>query len=111
MKLEYVYASMLLNALKQKISEKNIRNIITAIGVTPDDEQIATLIQILKDVNIDEILSQAHVVYVQGAEQPIEAIMEPDVAVEAKTEEVSQGLDVLFGTYEEKKSDESESLS
>ena len=100
--MEYVYASLLLNALKQKISKKNIRNIIEAIGETPDDEQIATLIQILEDVNIDEILSQAHFVYVQGTEEPVQELKEPEVSIESNDEDVSQGLDALFGTYEEK---------
>ena len=109
--MEYVYASLLLNALNQKISEENIRNIIMSIGEMPDEDQIRTLIQILEDVEIDEILSKAHVVYVQGVEQPNQDPSEPEVILEPKNEDTSQGLDVLFGNYEESKSDESESLT
>ena len=109
--MEYVYASLLLNALNQKISEENIRNIIMSIGEMPDEDQIRTLIQILEDVEMDEILSKAHVVYVQGVEQPNQGPSELEVILEPKNEEVSQGLDALFGNYEENKSDKSESLT
>ena len=100
--MEYVYASLLLNSLNQKISQENIRNIIEAIGETPNEEQIVTLIQILNDVEIDEILSKAHVVYMQGEESPIEVPEEPKEQIEAGSEDESQGLDALFGSYEEK---------
>ncbi len=109
--MEYVYTSLLLNALNQKISEQNIKNIITAIGGTPDEDQIKTLIQILEDLDIDEILSRAHIVYMQGIEQPKEIPEKPEIISEPQNEDNSLGLDVLFGTLEEKKSDEHGSLT
>jgi large subunit ribosomal protein L12 len=101
--MEYMYAALLLHKLKQDINEDNVRNVIKATGVTPDDVRIKSLVTALSEVNIDEALKSSPVP-VPGpvtspaatSPQPTES-KEEEKKEEKKEEEALEGLSALFG--------------
>jgi large subunit ribosomal protein L12 len=101
--MEYIYAALLLHKLKQDINEDNVRNVIKATGVAPDDVRIKSLVTALSEVNIDEALKSSPV-SVPGpvtspaatSPQPAES-KEEEKKEEKKEEEALEGLSALFG--------------
>jgi large subunit ribosomal protein L12 len=101
--MEYMYAALLLHKLKQDINEDNVRNVIKATGVAPDDVRIKSLVTALSEVNIDEALKSSPV-SVPGpvtspaatSPQPTES-KEDEKKEEKKEEEALEGLSALFG--------------
>lgn len=101
--MEYMYAALLLHKLKQDINEDNVRNVIKATGVAPDDVRIKSLVTALGEVNIDEALKSSPV-SIQGpvtspaatSPQPAES-KEEEKKEEKKEEEALEGLSALFG--------------
>ncbi len=99
--MEYVYAALLLHRLKQEINENNIRSIIKATGVEPDDVKIKALVAALSEVNIDEALKSA-AIPVAAAPSAATTTAAPSTKAEAKEEkkgeeEAMAGLSALFG--------------
>ncbi len=104
--MEYVYAALLLHRLKQEINENNIRSVIKATGVEPDDVKIKALVAALSEVNIDEALKSA-AIPVAAAPSAATTTAAPSTKVEAKEEkkeeekkgeeEAMAGLSALFG--------------
>ncbi|MGA7370696.1 MAG: 50S ribosomal protein P1 [Nitrososphaeraceae archaeon] len=101
--MEYMYAALLLHKLKQDINEDNVRNVIKATGIAPDDVRIKSLVTALNEVNIDEALKSSPV-SVPGplassqatSPQPAES-KEEEKKEEKKEEEALEGLSALFG--------------
>lgn len=101
--MEYMYAALLLHRLKQDINEDNVRNVIKATGVAPDDVRIKSLVTALSEVNIDEALKSSPV-SVPGpvtspaatSPHPVES-KEEEKKEEKKEEEALEGLSALFG--------------
>jgi large subunit ribosomal protein L12 len=105
--MEYVYTAMLLHSAGQKISEENIKKVLTAAGAKPDDARIKALVASLDGVNIDEAIKSAAAVPVAAAAAPAQAEKAPaedkkeEKKKEEKKEEVSEeeaaaGLGALF---------------
>ena len=98
--MEYVYAALLLHKLKQNISEDNVKNVVKATGVTPDDVRVKALVAALSEVNIEEALKAAPVAVAAaapaGAAAPAAAVKE-EKKDEKKEEEALEGLSSLFG--------------
>ena len=104
--MEYVYAALLLHRLKQEINENNIRSVIKATGVEPDDVKIKALVAALSEVNIDEVLKSA-AIPVAAAPSAATTTAAPSTKVEAEEEkkeeekkgeeEAMAGLSALFG--------------
>jgi large subunit ribosomal protein L12 len=98
--MEYVYAALLLHKLKQNISEDNVKNVVKATGVTPDDVRVKALVAALSEVNIEEALKAAPVAVAAaapaGAAAPAAAAKE-EKKDEKKEEEALEGLSSLFG--------------
>lgn len=98
--MEYVYAALLLHKLKQNISEDNVKNVVKATGVTPDDVRVKALVAALSEVNIEEALKAAPVAAAAaapaGAAAPAAAAKE-EKKDEKKEEEALEGLSSLFG--------------
>jgi len=101
--MEYVYAALLLHKLKQDINEDNIKNVVKATGVTPDDIRVKSLVASMSEVNIDEALKAAPI-----ASAPIASAApstsagsatekEEEKKEEKKEEEALEGLSSLFG--------------
>lgn len=51
-----MYAALLLHRLKKDITEDNIKKIIQAVGITPNDMKIKALVSAISEINIDELL-------------------------------------------------------
>lgn len=102
--MEYVYTALLLHNAKQEVNEANVKKVVEAAGITPDDAKIKALIASLDGVNIDEAITKAAVVPVaaapaaQGGEKKEDKKPAADEkSDEQKEEEAAGGLAALFG--------------
>jgi large subunit ribosomal protein L12 len=104
--MEYVYAALLLHKLKQNITEDNVKSVVKAAGVAPDDVRVKTLVAALSEVNIEEALKAAPVAVAAaapagGAQAPsgggAAAAAKEEKKDEKKEEEALEGLSSLFG--------------
>jgi len=82
--MEYIYSAMLLHSAGQKITEENIKKVLTAAGVKADDARIKALTASLEGVNIDEAIKNAAVPVAATAATPSK---EAGAPVEEKKEE------------------------
>jgi len=57
--MEYVYAALLLHRAGKEISEDNVKKVLSAAGVNPDEARVKALVAALSEVNIDEVLKTA----------------------------------------------------
>ncbi|WP_456368508.1 50S ribosomal protein P1 [Thermococcus sp.] len=106
--MEYVYAALLLHAAGKEINEENLKAVLEAAGITPDEARIKALVAALEGVNIDEVIEKAAMpvaapVAVAAAPAPAEGEAEQaQEEEEEEEEEVSEeealaGLGALFG--------------
>ena len=105
--MEYVYAALLLHAAGKEITEENLKKVLEAAGVSPDEARIKALVAALEGVNIDEVIEKAAmpvaapvaVATAPAAEAPAEAAAEEEEEEEeeASEEEALAGLGALFG--------------
>ena len=94
--MEYVYSALLLHSAKQPITEENIKKVLEAAGITPDEAKIKALVASLEGVNIDEALQQATVAVAAPAKEE-EKKEEKKEEGGKKAEEAAAGLSALFG--------------
>lgn len=106
--MEYVYAALLLHRAGKEINEDNVKKVLSAAGVNPDEARVKALVAALSEVNIDEVLKSATVMptapaaAAPAAPQPEE---KPEAKKEKKKEEEEKkeaeealaGLSSLFG--------------
>jgi large subunit ribosomal protein L12 len=59
--MEYIYSAMLLHSAGKKITEENVKKVLTAAGIKADDTRIKALTASLDGVNIDEAIKSAAV--------------------------------------------------
>ena len=103
--MEYVYAALLLHKLKQDINEDNVKNVIKATGVSPDDVRVKSLVAAISEVNIDDALKAAPIAAAPAAAAAAPASSNAGAAAdkeeekkeEKKEEEALEGLSSLFG--------------
>ena len=102
--MEYIYAALLLHKAKQPVNEDNVKKVISAAGVSPDEVRVKALVSALSEVNIDEALKNAAAAPVAVATAPASgapaAAAKPkeDAKEEEKKEEQAlEGLSSLFG--------------
>ncbi|MCK4365778.1 MAG: 50S ribosomal protein P1 [Thermoplasmatales archaeon] len=105
--MEYVYSAMLLHSAGKKITDENIKKVLTAAGVKADDAKIKALTASLEGVNIDETIKTAAVpvAAVPSGEAPAEGKPEgkkeekkkKEEKEEVSEEEAAAGLGALFG--------------
>src|ERR1044072_1720242 len=103
--MEYVYAALLLHKLKQDINEDNVKNVIKATGVSPDDVKVKSLVAAMSEVNIEDALKAAPIAAAPApaAASPSSsnagaaADQEEEKKEEKKEEEALEGLSSLFG--------------
>ncbi|MEM7825601.1 MAG: 50S ribosomal protein L12 [Candidatus Aenigmatarchaeota archaeon] len=91
--MEVVYSALLLHSAKLPITEDNIKKILQAAGLTPDENKIKALIVSLEGVNIDEVLKQAPL----AVTAPTQETKKEEEKKEEKAEEAVAGLSSLFG--------------
>lgn len=102
--MEYIYAALLLHKLGKEINEDNIKAIIKAAGVTPDDAKVKVLVSALEGVNIDEAIQKGLQSTAVVAAAPVatgsgssSAPAKEEKKEEKKEEENLAGLSALFG--------------
>jgi large subunit ribosomal protein L12 len=103
--MEYVYAALLLHKLKQDINEDNVKNVIKATGVSPDDVKVKSLVAAISEVNIEDALKAAPIAAAPAAAASAPsssnagaaADQEEEKKEEKKEEEELEGLSSLFG--------------
>ena len=99
--MEYVYAALLLHKAGKEINEENMKNVMSAAGVTPDEGRIKSLVASLKGKNIDELIKNAVVSQPTAAaptkEAPKKEEKKEEEKEEKKEEEAAAGLGALFG--------------
>lgn len=104
--MEYIYSAMLLHSAGQKITEENVKKVLTAAGVKADSARIKALTASLEGVNIDEAIKTAAIPMAAAPVAPAapaggkpeekkekEKKKEPEVT----EEEAAAGLGALFG--------------
>ncbi|MDD1775936.1 MAG: 50S ribosomal protein P1 [Candidatus Methanomethylicus sp.] len=104
-KIEYIYAGMLLHNAKQPISEDSITKVLSAAGVAVDEARVKALVAALSEVNIDEAIKAAALPVAAApaataAQAPTEAKKEAkkeEKKEQASEEETAEGLGSLFG--------------
>ena len=104
--MEYVYASLILHHLGKPVTEENIKKILEAAGVQPDEIRIKALVAALKEVDISEAIKTAAVPAAVTAPTVAATTTQPQQEVEEKKEEekkeeeeeeIAEGLSALFG--------------
>ena len=99
--MEYVYSALLLHSAKQEVNEENVKKVMTAAGLKPEDAKIKALIASLEGVNIEEAMKKAVAVPAAAAPAaPAEGEKKEKKPKEdegKKEEEAAGGLAALFG--------------
>ena len=101
--MEYVYAALLLHKVKQPVNEDNVKKVVSAAGVTPDDIQVKALVSALGEINIDDALKNAAATPMMAAAPAAASAptaakpQEEEKKEEKKEEEALEGLSSLFG--------------
>ncbi len=99
--MEYVYSALLLHAVKQQVNEANVKKVLEAAGVRPEEGRVKALVAALEGVNIEEAVKEAAVAPVVVAQVAASA-QAPAANQEKKEEKKSEedaaaGLAGLFG--------------
>ncbi len=97
--MEYIYTALMLHKLGKEVNESNVKHVLEAAGIKPDENKIKALIIALKDVNIDKAIKEAAFTPVASA-QPTQAAQEKKVEKEEakkSEEQAAAGLSALFG--------------
>jgi large subunit ribosomal protein L12 len=102
-KMEYVYAALMLHSSGKEVSEEGIKTILSAVGVAPDEIRIKALVSALEGVDIEDVLSKTPSVAVAAAPAAAAsaAVAAPAAEAEEDKEEAEEsgieGLGALFG--------------
>ena len=103
-KIEYIYAGLLLHNAKQPIDEDGIKKVLSASGVAVDDARVKALVAALGEINIDEAIKAAAVPVAApsaAAAAPVAEAKKEEKKEEKKEaaseEETAEGLGSLFG--------------
>ncbi len=96
--MEYIYASMLLHAVKKDINEANLKKVLEAAGVHAEEGRVRALVSALEGINIDEAIKEAAMAPVTSAPAASQAASQASKKEEKKTEEeTAASLSSLFG--------------
>lgn len=105
--MEYIYAALLLHKLGKEVNEENVKAVIKATGVEPDDAKVKVVVSALDGVNIDEAIEKGMSSMAVAAAPAASAASEPskeeskeakeEAKEEASEEESAAGLAALFG--------------
>jgi large subunit ribosomal protein L12 len=106
--MEYVYAALLLHAAGKEITEENLKAVLEAAGINPDEARIKALVAALEGVNIDEVIEKAAMPVAapvavaaapasEGGAEAAQEEEEEEEEEEVSEEEALAGLGALFG--------------
>jgi len=101
--MEYIYAALLLH--RKPVDEDNVKKVLSAAGINPDEARVKSLVAALSEVNIDEVLKTATAMPAAPAPAPAPKAEEKPEKKEEKKEEKKKeekeealaGLSALFG--------------
>ena len=101
--MEYIYGALLLHSAGKEIDEENLKKVLTDAGVSADDARLKSLLESMKNVNIEEVLKNASAAPVEAA--PAKEEKKEEKKKEEKKEEKKDdsdadamaGLSSLFG--------------
>jgi large subunit ribosomal protein L12 len=103
-KIEYIYAGLLLHNAKQPIDEANLMKVLAASGVKVDEARTKALVAALSEINIDEAIKSAAVpmaaapaAAVAPAAEAKKEEKKEEKKEQASEEETAEGLGSLFG--------------
>lgn len=99
---------MLLHKAGQQITEENVKKVLSAAGINPDEARVKALVAALSEINIDEVLKSATAMpfapVAAAAAAPAAPQEKPEAKEEKKKEEEKKaeeealaGLSALFG--------------
>lgn len=102
MKMEEVYAALMLHRGGKEINEKNVRKILEAAGLEANDAKIKALVASLEGVDIEAAIKEATVAPVSsapsiGGEAKVEKKEEKKEEEKKSSDEAAAGLSSLFG--------------
>lgn len=99
--MEYIYAALLLSKLGKEVNESNVKKVLEAAGIHPEEARIKALVSALQGVDIEKEIREAATMQpaaVAHAEAPRESHKEKPKEDEKKSEEAAAaGLGALFG--------------
>lgn len=103
--MEYIYSAMLLHSAGKKITEDNVKKVLTAAGVKADAARIKALTASLDGVDIEEAIKTAAIPVAAApatSEKPSSSEDKKKEEKKEEEEEVSEeeaaaGLGALFG--------------
>ncbi|MDE1855779.1 MAG: 50S ribosomal protein P1 [Candidatus Micrarchaeota archaeon] len=100
--MEYIYAALLLDAAGKEISEDNLKSVVKAAGMSPDEARAKAIVESLKGVNIKDIIKNAQNVQAAAPAPAAGAAHEgkkekPKEEEKKSEEEAASGLASLFG--------------
>ena len=100
---------MLLHSAGKEITEDNLKKVVSAAGIEPDEAMIKSVVASVKQVNLDEVLKSALAIPVTAASTVTQVVEETpaekkeeeekkkEEEEEKKEEEAFEGLASLFG--------------
>ncbi|MGB9674595.1 MAG: 50S ribosomal protein L12 [Nanopusillaceae archaeon] len=104
MGLEYVYAVWLLHEAKKEINADNIKKVLTAAGIEPNEAMINAVLASLQGVDLEKVKEESlsvGAVVAQPVGQTQVAVAqekkEEKKEEEKKEEQALEGLSALFG--------------
>ncbi|MEM0139021.1 MAG: 50S ribosomal protein P1 [Ferroplasma sp.] len=99
--MEYIYGALLLHSAGKEIDEENLKKVLVGAGVPADDARLKSLLESMKEVNIEEVLKNAAApVAAAPAKEEKKAEKKAEKKEEKKEESDSDamaGLSSLFG--------------
>ena len=105
--MECIYATLLLHHAGQKVNEENIKRVLKAANIEPEEIKIKALIAALSEVNLEEVLKGVATMPTMPiavapttetkVEKKEEKVEKKEEAEEKKEEEALEGLSALFG--------------
>jgi large subunit ribosomal protein L12 len=100
-KMNLIYAALLLHSAKKEINEENLRKVAKAVDENVDEAKIKALVAALEGINIDEAISKAYISPTPPTQTKQEVKEEKEEKEkekeEKKMEEAVAGLSSLFG--------------
>lgn len=97
--MEYVYSALLLDAVGQKVTEKNVKKVLKGAGAEVDDAKVKALISALEGVDIKEVMEKAAIPTAPPA-APTEVKKEKEVEEEKAEEEEKEAASGLASLFE-----------
>jgi len=95
--MEYIYAALLLNKSGKDVNETNLKKVVEAVGVQPDESKIKSLIVSLEGVDIAKEIENTSFAPSSNVSSAPKEEKKKEKPKEEKKELAAEGLAALFG--------------